>query len=305
MQSRNLKSTGSFHHLRQRGSAMLEFVVVGPLITILGLGILQYSLMFFAKNQIDHANFMAARAGSMAHANVATVREAYLRALVPLYGGGRNTEELTASYLKATVDMTPQSLRIEVLNPTKQSFDDFATNQALNDSYGTRAIPNGSLALRPNLNAVGATSGQTLQDANLLKLRITHGYTPKVWMLGAILNRYQQWLDDGQDAFSTQLIASGRVPMVSHVTLEMQSDAVEQKDANGSNLFASTPGSGNNGQPTDPGTPPASTQPPPECLTAGCTVTYLPGDPGAGGGTGGGTLVPPPCTGANCPTCNV
>jgi hypothetical protein len=266
---------------------MLEFVLVGPIITILGLGVVQYSLMFFAKNQIDHANFMAARAGSMAHANVVTIREAYIRALVPLYGGGRNVQELTEAYVKAAADMTPQSLRIEVLNPTKQSFDDFATNQALNDSYGMRAIPNGSMALRPNLDAVSPTSGQTLQDANLLKLRITHGYTPKVWLLGMILNKYQQWLDVGNDSFNTQLIASGRVPMVSHVTLEMQSDAIEQKDANGANLFASSPGLGNNGRATDPGDPAESKKPPPECPTAGCTVD----DPST-------------CTGANCPICN-
>lgn len=307
--------------LRQRGSAMLEFVVVGPIITILGLGVLQYSLMFFAKNQIDHAVFMAARAGSMAHANVGTVHEAYLRALIPLYGGGTNALELTESYAKATADMTPESLRIEVLNPTKQSFDDFATNQGLNDSYGMRAIPNSSLAQQPNLDAVGATSGQSLQDANLLKLRITHGYIPKVWLLGLLFNRYQQWLDNGEDSFKTQLIANGRVPMVAHVTLEMQSDAIEQKDSKGNNLFASTPGLGNNGRPTDPGTPGVATRPPPECLTAGCTVTYLPGDPGStdsvngnggtttGGGTGSGTGSgsvdggSTPCVGANCPTC--
>lgn len=296
--------------LSQRGSAMLEFVVVGPIITILGLCILQYSLMFFAKNQIDHAGFMAARAGSVAHADMDAVRAAYLRALVPLYGGGRNTQELTASYTKAAADMSAQNLRIEVLNPSKQSFDDFATDQTLNQVYGARAIPNGSLALRSDLNAVGTTSGQTVQDANLLKLRITHGYTPKVWLLGMILNRYQQWLDNGQDAFNTQLIASGRVPMVAHVTLEMQSDALEQKDVAGNSLFASTPGSGNKGSPADPGTPEQATKAPPRCLTAGCTVTYLPGDPGSTGGAasnggaatldGGST----PCAGANCPSCN-
>lgn len=293
--------------LRQRGSAMLEFVVVGPLISILGLGILQYSLMFFAQSQIDHASFMAARAGSMAHANVNSIRTAYQRALVPLYGGGRNTQELAESYLKAVADLTPQNLRIEVLNPTRQSFDDFATNQALNDGYGARAIPNTGLALRADLHAVGATSGQTLQDANLLKLRITHGYLPKVWLLGMILNRYQQWLDAGNDRFNTQLIASGRVPLVTHITLEMQSEALEQKYGSGSNLFASSPGPGNNGRPSDPGAPPVSTKPPPECLTAGCSVTSVPEDPGSNGGSEGGGTVdggPTGCTGDNCPTCN-
>ena len=60
--------------------------------------------------------------------------------------------------------------------------------------------------------------------------------------------------------------------------------------------------------------PPETKKPPPECLTAACTVTFLPGDPGTtgggtgsgGGSTGGGTGDGgTPCTGANCPTCNV
>ena len=44
---------------------MLEFILVGPLITLIGLGALQYGLLFFDKNQINHASFMAGRAGAM------------------------------------------------------------------------------------------------------------------------------------------------------------------------------------------------------------------------------------------------
>ena len=49
---------------RQRGSAIIEFIVVGPIITLLGLASIQYGLLFFAKNQYNHAAFMAARAGT-------------------------------------------------------------------------------------------------------------------------------------------------------------------------------------------------------------------------------------------------
>ena len=62
---------------RQRGSAMIEFTIVGPVLTLLSTVILQYSLMFNAKNLIGHASFMAARAGSMGNADLGTVQAAY------------------------------------------------------------------------------------------------------------------------------------------------------------------------------------------------------------------------------------
>lgn len=315
---------------RLRGAAMVEFVVVGPLITVLGLAILQYCLMFFAKSQINHASFMAARAGSVAHADIAAIRAAYQRALVPLYGGGRDTAELATAYARAIADLTPANLRIEILNPTRESFDDYATDAQLNKKYQARAIPNTGLGLRPDLKAVGATSGQTLQDANLLKLRVTHGYEPKVWLMGLLYKKYQQWLDTGADSFHTQLIASGRIPMVFHVTLEMQTEALERQGGDGAPVFASNPGRGNGGQPVNPGDPAVSDKPAPRCVTVGCTVTWTPSDPGAssgnGSGGGGGSGSDGgadgegagtggsgddgaqggggPCSGANCPVCN-
>jgi hypothetical protein len=290
---------------KQQGAAMVEFVVVGPLITVLGLAILQYSLMFFAKGQINHAAFMAARAGSVAHATFDTIESAYKRALIPLYGGGENTQELLASYAKVVADLTPQVLRVEVLNPTKESFDDFAKDAKLNEFFGARAIPNLGIGLAAGLDVVGPTSGQTLQDANLLKLRITHGYEPKVWLLGMIHSKYLAWTDTGSDSFATQLIMSGRIPVVTHVTVEMHSEAVEQKNANGKNIFASSPGQGNNGQAVNPGDPAANIKPEPVCLTMRCSLAPTPSDPGSNGSSGGGTNNGSGfCAGANCPICN-
>ncbi len=285
---------------------MVEFVVVGPAITILGMAVLQYSLMFFAKNQINHAAFMAARAGSVAHATIDSIEAAYIRALIPLYGGGGNSQELLASQAKVMADLTSSTLRIEVLNPTRESFDDFATDANLNAFFNTRAIPNSGISFRSDLDQVGATSGQTLQDANLLKLRITHGYEPKVWLLGMIHSRYLSWMDTGQDAFVTKLIAAGRIPMVTHVAIEMHSEALEQKDGQGKSLFVSSPGKGNDGTPHNPGDPVATNIPPPECLTMGCTVTDQQDQPNGtddngSSGNGGKDQF---CAGDNCQVCN-
>ncbi|MCL6557084.1 MAG: pilus assembly protein [Burkholderiales bacterium] len=47
---------------------MVEFVVVGPLLLFVLLGLLQYGLLFLAKSQLNYATFEAARAGTVAQA---------------------------------------------------------------------------------------------------------------------------------------------------------------------------------------------------------------------------------------------
>ena len=263
----------------QRGSAMIEFAIVGPIITLLGLAILQYAMLFFAKNQINHAGFIAARAGSTGHADLTTVQTAYVRALLPLYGGGRDSPELAAAYGRAAADVAGHA-RIELLNPTRESFDDW-NDAALQSAIGSgrRVIPNAGLAFR-NPTEIKGSSGQSIHDANLIKLRITHGYEPKVPLIGPIYTRYLNWLDNRTDAFHTRLIDAGRIPVESHVTLQMQSDAIEPADP------VSLPGLGNAGHPSDPGDPVVVATAPPACLTVGCTVPRSPVDPGGGGGPG-------------------
>jgi hypothetical protein len=296
-------------HRRQWGAAMVEFVVVGPILTVMGLAILQYALMFVAKNQMNYATFMAARAGSVEHANRGVMQLAYAKALIPMYGGGSNALELQESYIRAMKDIAFRevffatdtlqeiekkyqnavtlgtgSLRIELLNPRRQSYDDFAwkgsTPYAID---GKRAIPNAGQAFAyPLTDTVNVNSGQTLQDANLIKLRITHGYTPKVWMMKQIYKVYLDWLDTGQDdtptavnfpnGFHTTLVKAGLLPVLSYVTLEMQSDPIEEDGY----VPWYEKGRGNDGKPVDPGAPWDSNKPAPQCLTAGCTVVLAP-----------------------------
>jgi outer membrane protein OmpA-like peptidoglycan-associated protein/uncharacterized membrane protein (UPF0127 family) len=293
---------------KQRGAAMLEFAVVGPLLTLLGLASVQYGLLFNAKNLINHASFMAARAGSTGNARLDTIEQAYLRGLIPLYGGGRTLNETTESLAKATADMAG-NVQIELLNPTRESFDDWNDPrlQTLLNTGSKRVIPHRHLA--HNLNdrsvlenlgnsrelrdvqgsLVKPNSGQSLEDANIIKLRITHGYEPKVPLVGRIYAIFLKWLDVKDNAFETQLIESGRIPVVSHVTLQMQTDPIETSQV-------SIPGMGNGGTPVDPGDPPVTTAEPPRCQTIGCSPMPEPTDPGGGGSSG-------PCTEATCPVC--
>jgi outer membrane protein OmpA-like peptidoglycan-associated protein/uncharacterized membrane protein (UPF0127 family) len=295
----------------QRGVAMVEFAIAGPILILLGLASVQYGLLYNAKNVINHASFMGARAGSMANARIDTVRTAYVRGLLPLYGGGRNATEIAESLGRASADFATSS-RIELLNPTRESFDDWHDPrlQATLQTNGKRVIPNRQLARnlgdRATLESLGdqrnvrevagswvkAKSGQSLSDANLLKIRITHGYRPSVPLMGMVYNRFLRWMDTGNDAFATTLLNQGRIPVVSHVTVQMQTDAIE-----GSNV--SSPGMGNDGAPKDPGTPPPTTnQPAPWCTTAGCSQVPRPTDPGGQGN-------PTPCKAGDCQSCPI
>ncbi|GAA4029282.1 hypothetical protein GCM10022212_29300 [Actimicrobium antarcticum] len=121
---------------------MVEFVVAGSLISLMGLAILQYGMLFFARNQMNHAAFMAARAGSMQHADLAAVRTAYTAALMPMYGGGTAAAQRSAPADKARTDVNA-NVRITLRNPTTESFADGKSDalQSTNPN-GKRVIPN-------------------------------------------------------------------------------------------------------------------------------------------------------------------
>ena len=74
--------------------------------------------------------------------------------------------------------------------------------------------------------------------------------------------------------FISGLYDRRRIPVVSHVTLQMQSDAVESENT------LSLAAKGNDGQPKNPGDAAVDTTPPPNCLTIACTVMVGPDEPG-------------------------
>jgi hypothetical protein len=77
------------------------------------------------------------------------------------------------------------------------------------------------------------------------------------------------------DTFRKGLVAAGRIPLVSHTVMRMQSPAIEKGNA-------SLPGPGNDGKPENPGPPPKGGELPQCSVTdPGCTPEPKPklGDP--------------------------
>ncbi|MDP1862958.1 MAG: pilus assembly protein [Thiobacillus sp.] len=240
----------------QAGATLVEFVIVAPTLLFVLMNLIQYGLLYHAKSQLNYATYEAARAGSVSNADPTAIRTAFTRAMTGYYGGGTTTAQLATSYARAAADAA--FVRVEILSPTKESFDDYASS-GLKAKLGisSRVIPNSNLAfIKCPVDVPGCNndpkvnkSGQTLLDANLLKIRITYGIPDRKQI--PLAGRFMTWalgfLNGGDtDSFRQGLVAAGRIPVVTHTVMRMQSAAYE-------NANASSPGPGNEGVPKDPG----------------------------------------------------
>ena len=256
---------------RMRGATLAEAVVVLPLLLFIVLAILQAASVFIAKSSLNQATHEAARAGTVHQARLDAIQLALQRALIPYYGGGRTLAELQASAARVAADVAAGALRVEILSPTQESFRDYNSpqlqaawrsdepvipNVGLDELTCPRDVP--GCPDDPRRNA----SGQSLADANLLKLRITFGIPPrKQWPLAG---PFYSWALDRLgaahgDAFLQALIDARRIPVVTHTVMRMQSDAIRNT------AMASSPGPGNEGTPADPGPTPGDNAGLPAC----------------------------------------
>lgn len=289
---RHLRQHGGHRKRRHSsGAGLVEFVLVAPTLLAMTMAALQYAMVFHAKFNLNYAALEGARAGALAHASPVSIHNALARALTAYYGGGKDLATLTASAARARTDLAG-ALRIEILSPTAASFDDYHSEAAARRA-GTaqRTIPSSGLSYRPcpqdrpgcNHYPAHNASGQTLADANLLKLRITWGLPPEKQM--PLAGRFFVWAvrtlnpADG-DSFRQQLLAAGRIPVVAHSTVRMHSDPIENS------LMVSPAGSVADESPLPPATGTPIDDPPlPGCPAWEPLCTPPPGSNSAAPGT--------------------
>jgi hypothetical protein len=158
----------------QRGQSMTEFIIITPVLLILVFGALQFALIFQAKTTLNYATFEAARAGALNNANLSAIENGLARGLAALYTHDNTVEKVSAARDRIREEIsgdagTPPFVQIEIINPSMESFADHGV-----EIDGDCQIPNDNLMYRAR--TVGSASNQTIQDANLLKLRITYCY---------------------------------------------------------------------------------------------------------------------------------
>ncbi|MES9825800.1 MAG: RHS repeat-associated core domain-containing protein [Candidatus Thiodiazotropha endolucinida] len=234
---------GMLSHLfkGQRGAAMTELLVSLPALLLMGLGGLQSALLFDAKTTINYATFEAARKGAVNHAQSDAMRRELGLRLAPLFGGDGSAEKALSAITHASLDVQDSRFtEIEIINPTIEAFDEFGREIVDPRSGDVHfGIPNSRLRWRER--DVGR-SGVNIQDANLLKVKVTYGYQLKVPLMDRVIPAVMRLVDPEHIHYYN----ARRLPITSVATVRMQSDA--WRDDN--NVHMMPPGGG--------GTPPST-----------------------------------------------
>lgn len=209
--------------IKQGGAAMVEFIVTAPVLLGLGLGTVQAGLVYHGNTVLNYATFETARTGAVNHALLAPMMDELGARLAPLEGGdgsaGKAGEAITRSRLAALAQQDVFT-HIEILNPSLEAFNHFKVSSR---ESGQNVIPNSHLRHQPE-DDVDPVSGVNIQDANLLKIRVTHGFDLKVpgirQLVGTVMSRI--------DPQHTHYYMAGKLPLVSVATVRMQSEVHEE-----------------------------------------------------------------------------
>ena len=152
---------------REHGQAIVEYIIIFPVLLILIMGAIQIALIYQAKFTLNYATFLGARQGSLKNANLTSIKDGVAAGMTPLFmrwsgSGAPGMVDLTKARMISTIEVfNPMTAKVEIISPTKAAFDVL--------KGGGTEIPNDNLMYRS-----GSADGMSIQDANLLKVRVTY-----------------------------------------------------------------------------------------------------------------------------------
>jgi len=227
------------HRKFSRAQAMVEFLIVLPVMLLLVMGILQFSFIYQAKTTLNYAAFQTARAGSLNNADMDAMEKAFTSNMAPLYTtsylkmnssgdcnsdftiagrpGRLNDAKIMQEGTRAVLDRNINSFTSGNVLCARQvvqkqiddgyvditlvnpTADAFA-NYGIINADGEREIPNDNLMYRDS-----TVSGlQSIQDANLLKIHVSYCYELIVPFVNRIIWSFHA-LASGSDIESKRL----------------------------------------------------------------------------------------------------
>ncbi len=225
---------------RQPGQSMVEFIIVTPVMFLLVFGAIQFALLYQAKTTLNYATFEAARAGALNSAQTGAMQNAFARAMAAMYmdiseDPGVDRTAAARDLVRAEItgsDTDPAFAEFQLINPSDDSFRDHGI-----DVDGTCQIPSDNLMYRDA--AVKGASQQTVQDANLLKLRVVYCYPLHVPFIDRMLTTILTQLPDDMcphcigtygsgDSIERTCLTNNRFPLNAQAIVRLQSPATRQ-----------------------------------------------------------------------------
>jgi len=148
---------------RQNGQATIEYLIVLPVLLLLFLASLQFIFIYEAKLTLNYATFAATRAGALNNGSMSAIEDGLASGLAPLFNHGDSLQALKDARTLADTETSDSKLtKIQIINPNPAALSDFGTSTG---------IPNDNLMYRDD---AAGSSGMDVQDANLLKVRVTY-----------------------------------------------------------------------------------------------------------------------------------
>ncbi|MBA1185926.1 TadE/TadG family type IV pilus assembly protein [Stutzerimonas nitrititolerans] len=223
----------------QCAQAMVEFLIIIPVLVLLIFGAVQAAFIYSAKTGLNYATFQAARIGAVNNAQYADMRRGLLRGMYPMFSQIEDPQrrmEHTAREVDNFVLITRVSPDSAAFNAWAEEHDDL-----LEDGEAAPAIPNDNLMYRPmQQNPV------SIQDANLLKIRTQYCMRLIVPIVDRLLSSGSRFVDRGRASKASASfrdvsratsadyddVCRGRPGFVvsSEATLRMQSPAVNDEE---------------------------------------------------------------------------
>lgn len=170
----------------QTGQALAEYIYVFPILLMLILGAIQFGFIYQTKATLNYATFVATREGALHNGAMSAIVDGLSSGMMPLFahssstGGSRNLALLKNAWKLANEQVTdPKLTVITIVNPKPGVLTAY---QSLSESGDE--IPNDNLMYRDTSILGGVMN---LQDANLLKVRVTYCYRMAVPILNKLI----------------------------------------------------------------------------------------------------------------------
>ena len=192
---------------RQRGATAVELTIALLVVLMLGLGLFQFVMVYQARLAVEQAAVEAARSGSTGHASIESIQRGLARGLAPLLYGADDAAELQANEARALARIAAAqldgSIQLQRLAPSEAAFSDWeetALDERGEPIAGQMEIPNDNLDVRRTRSQprsgvagyrggepIGAASGVTLVDANLIRVELLYGVRLAVPVAGRLI----------------------------------------------------------------------------------------------------------------------
>ncbi len=206
------------------GQGMVEFIIITPIILLLLFGALQFALIYHAKTALNYATFEAARFGAVSNGRMTEMENAFARSMAAIHTHDDTPEDVICAREIVRKEIENNFVSIQVLNPPKDAFD-----PPVGDGD---VIPNDNLMYRNSKTKAGLS----IQDANLLKIRVSYCYPLYVpymnRVLGIMLTNKESKSCPGcigsftdTESFERGCLDNGRFPINAQAIVRMQSPA--------------------------------------------------------------------------------